>query len=206
MDVGSDFVSEPMPAKRRRPKQLRAIQTVEAVLDAVARILKRGGVDAVTTNRIAKVAGVSIGSVYQYFPDKRAIFVALHQRHVEFMARVVEDALLAHASLPLPDLAHAMIDAMVDAHAKDAELHELLWSEVPHRADGARDLEARLVGAWRLAITSKLGARREAERVAFFVAHVAQAVAHAVLARPSRMSLAAAKEEATRAVTGYLRR
>jgi hypothetical protein len=60
-------------AARRRPKQRRAHQTVEAVLDAVARVLKREGVNAVTTNRIAEVAGVSIGSVYQYFPDKRSL-------------------------------------------------------------------------------------------------------------------------------------
>jgi len=68
---------------RRRPKQRRARQTVDAVLDAVVRVLKREGVQGVTTNRIAEVAGVSIGSVYQYFPDKQAIFVALHQRHID---------------------------------------------------------------------------------------------------------------------------
>lgn len=50
---------------RRQPKQRRARQTVEAVLDAVVRVLKRDGVKAVTTNRVAEVAGVSIGSVGQ---------------------------------------------------------------------------------------------------------------------------------------------
>jgi AcrR family transcriptional regulator len=68
---------------RRKPQQYRWHQTVEAILHAVIRILKREGFEAITTNRIAEVAGVSIGSVYQYFPDKRAIFVALHQRHIE---------------------------------------------------------------------------------------------------------------------------
>jgi len=47
---------------------------VEAVLDAVMRIVKRDGIKAVTTNRVAEVAGASIGSVYHYFSDKRAIF------------------------------------------------------------------------------------------------------------------------------------
>jgi AcrR family transcriptional regulator len=87
---------------RREPKQRRARQTVEAVLDAVVRILKREGVNAVTTNRIAEVAGVSIGSVYQYFPDKRAIFVALHERHIEQIDRVVEGKLFEHAESSLP--------------------------------------------------------------------------------------------------------
>src|SRR5437773_55844 len=70
-------------APRREPRQKRARQTVEIVLDAVVEVLKRDGVSAVTTNRIAEVAGVSIGSVYQYFPDKQAIFMALHARHVD---------------------------------------------------------------------------------------------------------------------------
>jgi AcrR family transcriptional regulator len=65
-------------AVRRQPQQRRARQTVEAVLEAVVRIVKRDGMKAVTTNRVAEVAGVSIGSVNQYFPDKRAMFVALH--------------------------------------------------------------------------------------------------------------------------------
>jgi len=67
-------------SRRRQPQQNRARQTVEAVLDAVVRVPKREGVRAVTTNRIAEVAGVSIGSVYQYFPDKQAILVGLYQR------------------------------------------------------------------------------------------------------------------------------
>src|SRR5580658_5824215 len=85
---------------RRRPKQRRARQTVEAVLDAVVRLLKRDGSKAITTNRIAEAAGVSIGSVYQYFPDKRAIFAALHDRHAEAMARLVDGALVTHAASP----------------------------------------------------------------------------------------------------------
>jgi AcrR family transcriptional regulator len=62
----------PVRAKRparRIPQQPRARETVNAVLDAVARILRRDGIAAITTNRIAEVAGVSIGSVYQYFPS-----------------------------------------------------------------------------------------------------------------------------------------
>jgi AcrR family transcriptional regulator len=57
---------------RRQPQQRRARQTVEAILDAVVRILKREGFQAITTNRVAEVAGVSIGSLYQYFPDRPA--------------------------------------------------------------------------------------------------------------------------------------
>jgi AcrR family transcriptional regulator len=79
----SDDFSSWKKAGQEQAATYRSHQTVEAILHAVIRILKREGFEAITTNRIAEVAGVSIGSVYQYFPDKRAIFVALHQRHIE---------------------------------------------------------------------------------------------------------------------------
>ena len=141
--------------KRRRPKQRRARQTVEAVLDAVVRVLKREGLRAVTTNRIAEAAGVSIGSVYQYFPDKQAIFVALHQRHIDQIDRMVQSKLVEHSVSPLDELIQAMIEGMIDAHTSDPELYELLATEVPHRADGTRDFSARLHGAFRLALSSR---------------------------------------------------
>jgi AcrR family transcriptional regulator len=194
---------------RRQPKQRRSRQTVEAVLDAVARVLKRDGVGAVTTNRIAEVAGVSIGSVYQYFPDKRAIFVALHERHVAELGRLLESTLVAHAAAPLDELMRALVDAMIEAHAADPELYELLLTEVPHRADGARDFSSRLGGALRLAIGARareLHLRRDLDRVLFVVTTMMESLCHAaVLARPSRLSLAAAKDEVVRALLAYLR-
>src|ERR1700691_6781122 len=106
-------------AVRRRPRQRRAHQTVEAVLDAVSRVLKRDGVKAVTTNRIAEVAGVSIGSVYQYFPDKQAIFVALHRRHIDEIDRLVATKLVENANSPLEELIRSMVEAITDAHTTD---------------------------------------------------------------------------------------
>jgi AcrR family transcriptional regulator len=195
-------------AKRRQPKQRRSRQTVEAVLDAVVRILKRDGIDAVTTNRIAEVAGVSIGSVYQYFPDKRAIFTALHDRQVEEIARLIESTLVAHAGSAFADLVRALVEALVDAHASDPELHQLLTSEVPHGADGARALEVRLRGTFRLAISSRTDVRRmprDLDRMLFVLPHMVEALSHgAALRRPPRLSLAAAREEAVRAVLAYL--
>jgi AcrR family transcriptional regulator len=194
---------------RRQPKQRRSRQTVEAVLDAVLRVLKREGIGAVTTNRIAEVAGVSIGSVYQYFPDKRAIFTALHDRHVEQISRLVESTLVEHAASSLEDLIRALVEAMVEAHASDPELHELLMSEVPHGADGARAFEVRLRGAFRLAISSRSEGRqtpRDLERSLFVIPHMVNALSHgAAFRRPPGLSLAAAKEEAVRAVLAYLR-
>jgi AcrR family transcriptional regulator len=146
-------------AVRRRPKQRRSIQTVDAILDAVLRIVKREGLDAVTTNRIAEVAGVSIGSLYQYFPDKRAIFIALHRRHIEQIDRIIGTTLVEHAASSLDDLVRALVEAMLDTHSTDPELFEVLGTQVPHRADGSLDFASRLHGAFRLALSSRLPQR-----------------------------------------------
>jgi AcrR family transcriptional regulator len=192
--------------RRRRPRQSRARQTVAAILDAVPRVLARDGAAAVTTNRIAEAAGVSIGSVYQYFPDKRAIFTALHDRHVEEMSRLVERTLVEHAASSLAELIAALVAAVVAAHATDPALYELL-RVVPH-APGAPDFAVRLRGALRLALAARareLGRPRELDRVLFVVTNMIDALSHAaVLRRPPRLSLAAAEDEAVRAVLAYI--
>src|SRR5215475_1815858 len=193
---------------RRRPVQRRARQTVDAILDAVVRVLKREGVRAVTTNRIAEVAGVSIGSVYQYFPDKQAIFVALHQRHIDHIDRMIERTLIEHAASSLDDLMAAMIAGMIDAHTVDPELYELLATEVPHRADGKRDFAVRLHGAFRLALSSRaheLKKARDLDKLVFVVTHMVESLSHgALFRRPPSLSIAAAKAEVVRAVLAYL--
>jgi AcrR family transcriptional regulator len=193
---------------RRQPVQRRSRQTVEAVLDAVVRILKRDGIDGVTTNRIAEVAGVSIGSVYQYFPDKRAIYTALHDRHVEQISRVIESTLVEHAAAPFDELVRALVEALIDAHASDVELHQLMTTEVPHGGDGARALEVRLRNTFRLALSSRprpTRTPRDLDRILFVLPHMVEALSHgAAYRRPPQLSLAAAKEEAVRAVLAYL--
>lgn len=195
-------------ATRRLPRQRRALQTVDAILDAVIRILKREGAKALTTNRIAEVAGVSIGSVYQYFPDKGAIFAALHERHIDQIDRLIAGTLLKHAASPLDGLIRALIEAMIDAHTHDPELFELLQTNVPHRAGEKRDFATRLHGVFRLAISArseKLRARRDLDKVVFAVTNMVDALSHAAaLRRPPGLSLAEAKDEAVRAVMAYL--
>jgi AcrR family transcriptional regulator len=192
---------------RRRPKQRRARQTVEAMLDAVVRILKHEG--AITTNRIAEVAGVSIGSVYQYFPDKGAIFAALHERHVQEIDRMVHTVLVEHAASSLEEFVRAMVEGMVKAHEGDPELYEMLMTVVPHRAGESRDFAVRLHGAFRLAIAARareIKKRRQLDKVVFVVTHMVDALSHgAALRRPPGVSLREAKEETVRAVMAYLR-
>ncbi|WP_311221004.1 MULTISPECIES: TetR/AcrR family transcriptional regulator [unclassified Acidovorax] len=71
---------KPTPDMRRQPTQERALQTIEAIFGATAQIVEQGGEAAVTTNRIAQVAGFSIGTLYQYFPSKESILLAMVER------------------------------------------------------------------------------------------------------------------------------
>jgi AcrR family transcriptional regulator len=194
---------------RRRPKQRRAQETVGAVLDAVVRVLKKHGIEGVTTNRIADAAGVSIGSVYQYFPDKQAIFRALHDRHVDQISRLIESRLVDHAASSLEEFVRALIGALVDAHATDPEFYELMTTTVPHGAEGGRTLEARLRSTFKLAITSRMSKQRmprDLDRMLFVLPHMVEALSHgAAYRRPSGLSLSAAKEESVQAVLSYLR-
>jgi AcrR family transcriptional regulator len=201
-------------SRRRNPHQRRARQTFEAILDSVVRILKREGFAAITTNHIAEVAGVSIGSLYQYFPDKSAIFVALHARHIEQIDRVIQATLVEHASSALEDLIGAIVDAMINAHVSDPELYRLLATEVPHRADGTRPFSVRLHDTFKLAIASRprqlgpaaLKRGGNFDNLAFVVTNMVESLSHGALSRkPSSLSLADAKSESVRAILAYLR-
>jgi AcrR family transcriptional regulator len=199
----------PRRPSRRRPQQARAHQTVAVVLQAVVKILKREGVSAVTTNRIAEVAGVSVGSVYQYFPNKQAIYLALHDQHVQQITSSIERVVVEHASAPLEAFVRALIENLIDAHAGDPELYELLQNDVPYHAEGARQVEDGLRRALRLAFSRGVRAAiapRELERRLFIAVHMLDALVHAsALRRPPALTLAAAKAEAVRAVLVYVR-
>jgi AcrR family transcriptional regulator len=196
-------------AVRRKPTQERAQVTVEAMLDAATKLLKRGGASSITTNRIAETAGVSIGSVYQYFPNKRAIFIALHGRHIRQVDGVMQRRIAESADATLEELIASLIDGMIEAHAVDPELSDLLLAEVSHHPDGACDFSTRLHLAFRKALASharELGRRIDLDTRAFFVANMVDALGHAILLRrPAGSSLSRARDELRRAILGYLR-
>ena len=102
-------------AKRRIPRQARAAGTVEAILEAPAQILEAGGLAALTTNAVAARAGVSIGTLYQYFDDKNAILLALARRETaDTVSRLARDALAAPDRSP-EQRVRAAVRAILDA-------------------------------------------------------------------------------------------
>ncbi|NUP10923.1 MAG: TetR family transcriptional regulator [Polyangiaceae bacterium] len=113
-------------APRKEPSQDRARHTVEAILQAAAAVLAQGGYDKASTNRIAEAAGVSIGSLYQYFPSKEAVVKALVERHEQRMLGVMRAHLSDVASQDIPTIVRALIDGLLDAHRVDPRLQKVL--------------------------------------------------------------------------------
>src|SRR3954470_21450248 len=115
---------------RKLPSQERARATIDALLTATARILVKEGFDRASTNRVAEVAGVSVGSLYQYFPGKEALVAALVERHQAegFAARSPDPELL---TLPLEQLATKLVEAMLRAHGVNPPLHKVLLEIAP---------------------------------------------------------------------------
>lgn len=118
---------------RKKPRQERSRETVAAILEASARVFAEFGYAAGTTNRIAERAGVSIGSLYEYFPNKDALLVALMEAHVAEGQAILAAAAaeVVDSGLPLRKVAERLVRAMIDLHARDRALHRVLFEEVP---------------------------------------------------------------------------
>ena len=119
---------------RKRPVQARSQRTVDAVLKAAAQVFARRGYAGATTNHIAERAGVSVGSLYEYFPSKDALLVALMEAHLAEGETVLQEAAAQIAARGVRDLADAVrhvARAMVDLHARDRDLHRILFEEAP---------------------------------------------------------------------------
>lgn len=118
---------------RKRPLQTRSQRTVEAVLEAAAQVFASRGYAGATTNHIAERAGVSIGSLYEYFPNKDALLVALLEGHLAEGEEVIERAAaeVAARALPIREAIRVFIGAMVDLHERDRGLHRVLFEESP---------------------------------------------------------------------------
>src|ERR1044071_10462280 len=113
---------------RKTPRQARSSAMVEAILEAAARVLAREGLARATTNRIAEVAGVSIGSLYQYFPNKMAIVRALQQAHGQAMVDLVRELAPAASRLSLEQAVRLMTDSILDGHLAVERLHREILS------------------------------------------------------------------------------
>jgi AcrR family transcriptional regulator len=112
---------------RRRAKQERARETVEAVIEAAARVLLREGYARATTNRIAEAAGVSVGSLYQYFADKDEVFESLLRRQTGIALEAMV-AVGADPYTPLEELLRRILAASLRSHRHGPRIYRQLES------------------------------------------------------------------------------
>jgi AcrR family transcriptional regulator len=203
----------PKTSPRKKASQERSRLTVDALLEATARVLLKDGYDGASTNRIAAAAGVSIGSLYQYFPSKEAVVAAVIERHTRELSQVVLDALRNVSELPLEIGAYALITAAIDAHRIDPKLHRVLAEQVP-RFGRLENIDAVEQNARTLVRAYLEGHRYEIEAAdldlaAFILTTTIEALTHsAVLHRPDVLADDRAKDfvdEVTRLVVRYLR-
>lgn len=106
---------QPVEIKRRIPRQARAEETVAAILEGAAQVLEAGGLAGFTTNAVAGRAGVSIGTLYQYFSDKAALLHALGEREMRLTIANVAKALRGEGEMPLEDRVRAVVRSIVNA-------------------------------------------------------------------------------------------
>jgi len=186
---------------RKQPQQGRSRATVDVILAAATRVLCKHGYDGATTNRIAELAGVSVGSLYQYFPNKEAIVGALIERHDAAMWQVFADGTAAGATRPFAEVATMVIDALFAAHLVEPELHRVLHETVPRVGKLAklRETNARA----RALIEALLRARQAELDVvdvaagAFVVVESVEALSHQAVELPAEASDAVRREAVT---------
>jgi len=181
-------------APRKKAIQPRAQATVDAILTATARLLVREGYDRASTNRIAEAAGVSIGSLYQYFPSKEALVAALLARHVEEMSEILHIAAAAVVDAPLRVAVEHVVRAMLAAHAIDPQLHKVLVEQVPRvgRLERIHEIETRALALAALFLEKhrdEVRADLDHELAPFVVVATVEALTHAaVLYRPDTLA------------------
>ncbi len=122
---------------RKSPIQARSTASVDAILKATVQVLLRVGKDRLTTTRVAERAGVSVGTLYQYFPNKRALLQAALRRHLEEVSDAVELACKQQEGKTLREMAAAVVTAFLDAKMKDPRTSAALYS-VSSDVDGAK--------------------------------------------------------------------
>ena len=181
-------------APRKKAIQPRAVATVEAILTATARILVREGYDHASTNRIAEAAGVSIGSLYQYFPSKEALVAALMERHIEEMSEVLHREMALVIDAPLPRAIEHVVHAMLAAHAVNPKLHKVFVEQVPRvgRLERIKDIEVRALALARTFLEYRRPELREGldlDLASFIVVATVESLTHAaVLYRPDLLA------------------
>lgn len=202
----------PLTKPRKCASQERSRATVDALIEATARILVTEGFDKASTNRIAEKAGVSIGSLYQYFPSKEALVVAVMDRHNQELMQVVRGALAEIAALPIDQAVRKLVAVAIEAHRVDAKLHRVLAEQIPRtgRLDNVEAFNRENYALFRAYLESHRNEIRSVDPglAAFVCVTSIEALTHTAVLHHSESlrgeALGALVDEATRLLVRYL--
>jgi AcrR family transcriptional regulator len=181
-------------APRKQAKQERSRAMIDAILEATARVVSKAGLHQATTNHIAEVAGVSIGSLYQYFPGKEALLAALIEREAQHDLAAMRAVFAACAHLPLAQAIAQGVSALVERHGRDPALYRWMLTYVP--ALGQHPKVRAVAAEGRAILRDVLGARRhelapevEPALAAMILGSAVEAAIHtAIFERPEALS------------------
>ena len=116
---------------RKMPRQGRSKVTVDAILQSAAEILKEMDYAKFNTNLVAERAGISIGSLYQYFPNKDALIVALHKKHTQHIHDLLRTVIDHQNAQTLKQRIESLANPVIAANSFEPELHQLLEKKLP---------------------------------------------------------------------------
>ena len=181
---------------------------MEALLDAATRVLIEDGYEAATTNRIAEVAGVSIGSLYQYFPNRDAIVAALVDRHEAKMLAHLGRMIVEVAGAPIEQAVRAYVKALLAVHAENPQLHQVFTRQLVRTdLEKIRAIQQRAESVVRIWLESHRDEirPRNIDLAAFILVMAVETITHAALLdRPEVLGDETFAEEVTRLVVAYL--
>lgn len=195
---------------RKEPSQRRSRELVDIILKATTRVLLKDGYEGCTTNRVAEAAGVSIGSVYQYFPNKESLVVRVMERHQEKLRAVLTEHLLTLQDATLPRAVKTLVRAMLDAHRVEPKLHRVLMEQVP-RIGALKALHAQhaayepLVVAWLESHQDQLDVPDAKMATWMLIAAVDGVLQRVFVDRPSSLDEEQLATELERLIVSYLR-
>ena len=197
---------------RKAARQERSQVTVDAILEAATRLFAEGGLEAVNTNQIAELAGVSIGSLYQYFPTKQAILGELIDRHSERTTAALVAKLADFAARPIAAVLREVVEILLEADTIDLDLHRVLLDKLPDagRSEQRHGEIRRMTAVVREILLERRGqelAVADRDVAAVVLVHALEAVTNAVVFEfPNRLRDPALVDEITALATRYLLR
>ncbi len=112
---------------RKTPIQARSSATVEAIEEATVQVLLTEGLERLTTNRVARVAGVSVGTLYQYYPNKQSLLFALLDRHMSKVAEAIEQMNRLAQRKPLTEMVEELVRTLLEAKLSRADISTALY-------------------------------------------------------------------------------